>query len=318
MSSRTINRFAAAALAVALPGLAAAQAPADSTLTLQGDREGTVFRSLTVEGENRIQIEFDRPELTVDLDPASAPGLAWGGSRDILDRTVPDLVNPFLVTSAHAPSPYSPRPWLAAYADGPVATFTTDLTGVQDWKLLVVDSRGTEVVDFSGKGSPPRQIPWNGRDRQGKLAAPGLTYSFVLESWDKAGNKRRFTGDGFALPAYRTEGGGGPCFLASGQQWQESAREAGGRPGASLAGADLPGALALEAASRINLHCGAATPVEIRATGRTFAAAENLGNGVADALAPLLPGGRTRIVVTTAVEEGAPPTGTLMVSTRGK
>lgn len=307
MSIRMISRFAAAALAAALPGLAAAQAPADSTLTLEGGREGTVFRSLTVEGENRIRIEFERPELAVDLDPATAPGLSWGSSRDILDRTVPDLVGPFLAASADLPSPYTPRPWLAAYADGPVATFTTDLKGVESWKLLVVDSRGAEVVDFAGKGAPPRRIPWDGRDRAGQPAAPGLTYSFVLESWDKAGNKRRFTGDGFALPAYRTVDPAGPCFLASGGQWRQAAREAGGRPSA----------LALEAASRINLHGGAAAAVEIRATGRTFAAAEALGNDVAAVLGPLLPGGATRLVVTTAVQDGSPPEGTVLVRLRG-
>jgi hypothetical protein len=305
------SRFAAAVLAAALPGLAAAQAsaqaPADSTLTLAGGRDGTVFRSLTVEGENRIRIEFARPELAVDLDPASAPGLSWGSSRDVLDRTVPDLVGPFLAASADVPSPYTPRPWLAAYAAGPVAVFATDVKGVASWQLLVVDSRGAEVVEFAGEGAPPRLILWDGLDREGHPAAPGLTYSFVLESWDKAGNKRRFTGDGFALPAYRTEGPSGPLFLVSGSQWRQAAREAGGRPSV----------LALEAASRLNLHTGAAAVVEIRATGRSFAAAEALGDEVAAVLGPLLPGGATRLVVTTAVEDGSPPEGSVLVRLRG-
>lgn len=307
MSTRMISRLATAALAAVLPGLAAAQAPADSTLTLEGGRDGTVFRSLTVEGENRIRIEFARPELAVDLDPATAPGLSWGSFRDVLDRTVPDLVGPFLAASADVPSPYTPRPWLAVFAEGPVATFFTDLKGVENWKLLVVDSRGAEVVDFAGKGAPPRRIPWDGLDREGHPAAPGLTYSFVLESWDEAGNKRRFTGDGFALPAYRTAGSSGPRFLVSGDQWRQAARDAGGRPSA----------LALEAASRLNLHAGAAAAVEIRATGRSFAVAEALGRDVAAVLGLLLPGGAARLAVTTAVEDGSPPGGSVLVRLRG-
>jgi hypothetical protein len=302
-----ISRFVAAALAAALPGPAAAQAPADSTLTLEGGRDGTVFRSLTVEGENRIRIEFARPELAVELDPASAPGLSWGSSRDVLDRTVPDLVGPFLAASADVPSPYTPRPWLAAFAEGPVATFYTDLKGVENWKLLVVDSRGAEVVEFAGKGAPPRRIPWDGLDREGHPAAPGLTYSFVLESWDEAGNKRRFTGDGFTLPAYRTAGSSGPRFLFSGDQWRQAAGDAGGRPSG----------LALEAASRLNLHAGAAVAVEIRATGRSFPAAKALGNEVAAVRGPQLPGGAARQAVTTPAEDGSPPDGSVLVRQRG-
>ena len=100
MSNREFTRIAAAALAAAVlafagPAIAAAdEAAADSTMVLEGEQEGTVFRSLTIEGENRIRIDFERPELLVELDPASAPGLSWGSSRDVLDRTVPDLVTP--------------------------------------------------------------------------------------------------------------------------------------------------------------------------------------------------------------------------------
>mgnify|MGYP001815664815 CR=1 FL=1 len=312
MSNREFTRIAAAALAAAVlafagPAFAAAdEAAADSTMVLEGEQEGTVFRSLTIEGENRIRIDFERPELLVELDPASAPGLTWGSSRDVLDRTVPDLVTPYLASSAAIPSPYTPRPWLTVYASGPVANFATDLQGVETWTLQVVDSRGAEVVQFAGKGNPPREIPWNGLDADGEPVAPGLTYSFIFESYDKAGNKRRFTGDGFELPAYRLDAETGPCFMVSGQQWRESALESKSRPSALL----------LEAASRFNLACGAETALEFRATGRSFAAAEALGNGVADALAPHLPGGRTRLVVTTVVEEGAPPAGTLVLKPR--
>ena len=293
--------LAAALLAAAAAG--AADAPADTSLTLRGEEQGTVLRSLTVEGENRLRIEFARPELVVDLDPASAPGLSWGSPRDVLDRTVPDLVGPYLASSAQVRSPYAPRPWLAAFAHGPVATFAADVEGVERWTLLVVDSRGAEVIQFAGEGKPPRRLPWDGLDAAGEPAAPGLTYSFVFESWDEAGNKRRFTGDGFGLPAYRLEGEEGPCFLLAGETWHEAVRAAGVRPPA----------LALEAASRLNLACGADAPLEVRAAARTPGAAEELGRAVAANLAPLVPGGHTRLVVRAVAEEGAPPAGWLAI-----
>ncbi len=45
---------------------------AAADLTLKGGQDGTVFRSLTVEGENRVQIRFERPELELDIDPNQA------------------------------------------------------------------------------------------------------------------------------------------------------------------------------------------------------------------------------------------------------
>src|SRR4029453_7070180 len=47
-------------------------ASGDSTYTLKSGQEGTVFKSLTVEGEDRIRLDFERPELKLDLDPAKA------------------------------------------------------------------------------------------------------------------------------------------------------------------------------------------------------------------------------------------------------
>ena len=45
------------------------EAPADSSMALSGGEDGTVFKSLTIEGENRVQITLERPELVIDLDP---------------------------------------------------------------------------------------------------------------------------------------------------------------------------------------------------------------------------------------------------------
>src|SRR5262249_26877882 len=56
----------------------------DSAYTLKGGSEGTVFKSLTVEGEDRIRFDIERPELQIDLDPSKAPGLDWGSARDVL------------------------------------------------------------------------------------------------------------------------------------------------------------------------------------------------------------------------------------------
>src|SRR6516165_4960738 len=80
-------------------------------LVLKGGDEGTVFRTLTVEGEDRIHIEVERPTLRLDMDPGKAPGLDRGTVADVLDRTTPDLEAPLLASSARAPSPWVAHAW---------------------------------------------------------------------------------------------------------------------------------------------------------------------------------------------------------------
>jgi hypothetical protein len=282
---------------------ATSKADADTSMALSGDQEGTVFKSLTIEGENKVQITFDRPELAIDLDPSLAPGLTWGSSMDVLNRTIPDLNSPLLKTSGSFRSPYVIQPYVTAFETGPVATFHSDLESVHRWTLLVVDSRGREVVQFEGKKNPPKRLEWDGRKQDGTLALPGLTYSYVLEAYDKAGNKRRFVGDGFQLEAYRREEEDAPEFLISGNQWTDAARKA--QPG--------PSAYLLETASWLNMKTDAGSPVIITATAGSYAEAKALGDQVADELRPLLPGDGTRVAVSAVAEPGSPPGGILHI-----
>jgi hypothetical protein len=293
-------------LVCALPGLASEPAgdAADSTMTLKGKSDGTVFRSLTIQGENRVQISFERPELAIDLDPSTAPGLTWGSPMDVLNRTVPDLTGPLLATSTNLRAPYGVSPWMAAYRTGPVAQFHFDMKDVHRWNLQVVDSRGTEVARFEGKKNPPRTLDWDGRQLDGSSALPGLTYSYVLEAFDKAGNRRRFVGEGFGIEAYRMDGEKGPQFLVSGRQWQEAARHS--QPVGST--------FLIETASRINLRNSASDPVVITATAGTYAEAKALGDQVAAELRPHLPGDDVRVAVAAVAQPGSPVGGILHIA----
>src|SRR6185295_19031092 len=103
---------------------------------------------------------------------------------------------------------------------------------------------------------PPREIEWDGRIQGGGGAVPGLTYSHVLEAFDRAGNKRNFVGEGFEIPAYRLETPAGPVLAFTGQLLAQS-NVRGARPGGE------PPALLLEAASWINQDEAVTKPVRV-------------------------------------------------------
>jgi len=281
----------------------------DSTMTMHGGQEGTVFKSLVVEGEDRIRLEFDRPDLKVELDPSKAPGLDWGSARDVLDRTVPDLAQPLVMQSAHEPSPYVAHPWLSHFASGAVARFRPDLKGVSSWKLAIVNARGETVATYSGQGEPPREIAWDGRSQGGAPVVPGLTYSYVLEAKDRAGNKRNFVGQGFKVSAYRLDSADGPIMLLSARELPAMT------PGRTLVvtPATTPPIL-IEAASWLNQRDKPNLPVRVTATAKSYEVAQVLADFVTRAMTPHLIGDPARMQVVAEVQADAPEGGTIKIA----
>jgi hypothetical protein len=287
---------------------ASASASPDSAYTLKGGAEGTVFKSLTVEGEDRIRFDIERPALRVDLDPWKAPGLDWGSASDVLDRTMPDFGAPLTAMSAREPSPWVAHPWLSSFASGAVARFRPDVKGVVRWKLVIVNARGEAVATYQGRGEPPREIAWDGRSQAGAPVVPGLTYSYVLEAHDKAGNKRNFVGQGFTVHAYRLDTPSGPMLTFSG-------RDLPTRDPRRAAGADRAAVpLLIEAATWLNQSPGATRPIRVTASARTYDEAQALAGTVAERMTPHLIGDPARVQVTAEVRPDAPEGGTVVIA----
>jgi len=309
------KRFVMICAVASCPAATAAAAPkagntappatgkAPSTMTLQGGQDGTAFQSLTVQGEDRVHIEIERPKLDLALDPATAPGLDWGSAADVLDRTVPDGVAPFLAGSTSALSPYLARPWLRQFACGDVARFHPQVDQVERWKLTVVDAHARPVRSFQGDGAPPREIAWDGRSDTGQPAQPGLMYSYLFEARDRAGNKRNFVGEGFKVAAYAVQTPQGPVLAFT-------------NPGpAPAAGSGVRGTapIVLEAASWIN-QSAATPPLRVTATARSYEVANALATGIARALAPLVIGNPARIQTQVQVQPDAFEAGTVQIA----
>ena len=299
------------AIALAAPMTAYGQAePAsepDSSMALKGGEEGTVLRSLTVEGEDRVRIEFERPPLQLDLDPSQAPGLDWDSTWEILGRTDIDFLAPLIAESAYMPSPYITRPRPDGLQVGDVVRFRPALEGVECWRLEIVNSRSETVAFFEGKGDPPDEIGWDGRTPEGKPVPPGLTYSYVLEAYDRAGNKRNFVGKGFELPPYRLESKEGIVLVCSGNDIASPANN-------RYAKRSAPTVMLLEAASRINQVRRRDHIIRVEATARTYDEAARLADSVAEHLTPLLVGDPGQIQKITAVVADAPVQGSITIA----
>jgi hypothetical protein len=292
-----------------------APAPAaseDSSMTIRAGESGKEFRSMTVEGEDRVHVDFGRPELNLDLDPEDVPGLSRGTALDVLDRTVPDLSTPLIALSGQERSPYLARPWLRQFATGSVARFRPAVKGAVRWKLLVADARGETVASFEGTGEPPREIAWDGRTKSGALVTPGLTYSYVLEAHDRAGNKRNFVGQGFTVSAYRVDSPSGPVLVMSGHDLAALDSDGFGfGPGAAVHASASP--IFLEVASWLNQSSTAREPVRVAVVARSMDQANALANRATTALAGRVIGDPARVQTVTQVAADAPEDGVLRI-----
>jgi hypothetical protein len=302
---------AASAKATEAPGSTTGAAKQTDAMTIPSGQEGAVFKSLTVEGEDRVHFEFERPALSLDLDPSKAPGLDWGSARDVLNRTVPDLGAPMLQSSSQVPSPYLAHPWLEGFQTGAVARFRPEVKGVERWKLTVVDSKGQSVATYEGKGEPPHEIAWDGRTTGGGLVTPGLTYSYVLEARDKAGNKRNFVGQGFKVSAYRLNSIESPVMVFTGRELPSPDPT---RPASSPGEREATAPILMEAAGWLNQSPKAVQAVKVTATARTMEQAQSLCALITRQMAPYLLGDPARIQAVTDVQPDAPEGGAVRIT----
>jgi hypothetical protein len=279
------------------------EAASDSAMVLEGGETGTAFKSLRVEGEDQIRIAFVRPSLNLAVDPLSAPGLEWESINDVLAHGGIDLVRPFVRHSALDRPAYFARPWLDEFSSNGVARFRPAMEGVETWRLVIANSAGGTVATFNGTGKQLAEITWDGRSTDGQPVPPGLTYSYVFEAVDRAGNKRNIVGDGFELPAYRLATTDGMVLLFAGD---ELSRPAG------RAGSTSP--ILLEAASWLNQFGPGKGTIRIEAIGRSFQDSKELADTVVKTLTPLIVTDPARLQTVTTVEPNAPAGGSVVIA----
>ncbi len=289
----------------------------DSSMTLRGGQDRTDFKTMTIEGEDRVHVDVERPELSLELDATKVRGLESGTAADVLNRVSPDLTTKYLALSATQPTPYLARPWLRQFATGPIARFQPNVKDVERWKLVVADSKGETVRTYGGKGDAPKEITWDGRTQSGALVTPGLTYSYYFEAYDKAGNKRNFVGEGFKVSAYRVDSPTGPILVFSGQSLlasQKSSRAFG--MGAGTGSRAVPPVI-LETVSWLNQSARVQQPVTVAVTARSYEQANLIAKQVGMTMTELALGDPSRIKAVAEVAPDAADGGVVRVSLAG-
>ncbi|WP_304222681.1 FlgD immunoglobulin-like domain containing protein [Gracilinema caldarium] len=98
-----------------------------------------------------------------------------------LDRSAPQ------VSITLEPQPFSPDD------DGvndilSIAITAVDASGINGWKLSIVDPAGNIFTSFSGKTLPPEPIRWDGYNLDNELIEAAQEYSYIVQVRDTLGN----------------------------------------------------------------------------------------------------------------------------------
>jgi hypothetical protein len=158
---------------------------------------------VVVRGKDALKIEREKQPLDLNLDYMKILLPTLQTSRSFLDKLSDSMtvLKPVYQPALESEGPVAP--WFSSIVKGSVASFQLERgkTPWKKWEFIITDTRGNPCRSFSGSGSLPENLVWDGRDANGKFLEAGNTYSYVLVVTDKAGNRRTTIGKSFVVAA---------------------------------------------------------------------------------------------------------------------
>jgi outer membrane protein OmpA-like peptidoglycan-associated protein len=126
--------------------------------------EGKYYYVFTAEGDGRKRARSDTGEIIADLTP---PAASLQASNDTLSPGDPLSRGTTFYVSV------------------------SDLNGVDQWQLSVLNGRGRTAKVFKSTASTPVEIQWDGKDDYYGAYVPDGEYDARLTAWDNAGNRSK-------------------------------------------------------------------------------------------------------------------------------
>jgi outer membrane protein OmpA-like peptidoglycan-associated protein len=86
------------------------------------------------------------------------------------------------------------KPQIADYQRGTLSQATFNLktqarTDIRNWTVDITDPKGNVIRSYSGKGLPPRQLAWDGKDSNGNVVNGGIYANYNFRTVDTRGQQ---------------------------------------------------------------------------------------------------------------------------------
>ena len=172
---------------------------------------GEDISNMIIEGENRLQVHGQIPELSWNVDAYRDVPEALRDYVLLGELKSPSINQPPLTLPSKSTLQKTATPWLHDIYEAPILTlnFKSETQVLKPkWVFVVKDSHGKPFYEINKASKLPEQIVWDGVGSNGKPLHVGFDYSYLMTIIDEAGNPKRFAGKPFRLNSFRFEKGG--------------------------------------------------------------------------------------------------------------
>ncbi len=191
------------AVSPAVPALG--QSPADEgEQWTQAGESGAALPEMVVEATNEVRQKIEKGTFDFEVDAAAIDSFYTAMDEVALGVSPVSGLQPHLNNLEVLVSDQPPHFWLPEMARTPVARFfPTDPEGhkIKRWTLAVTDYRGSPFKTYTGKGTPPDALVWDGLGDNEHMLQVGYPYSYVFSLTDKGTNTYNHAGVSFRIPA---------------------------------------------------------------------------------------------------------------------
>jgi hypothetical protein len=149
-------------------------------------------KEVVIRGVQRLKVKVDKPEpdLKFDVDEIAVPYVKTEDS--VLDISPTSMVYPAVSVPAALNTQQAAAPYIQLFRQPPILTLNPRYkgkVGIAKWRLRITDGFGNVFKDYSGKGSLPPKLVWDGRGKEDKgMLDVGTSYSYIFSIIDVASN----------------------------------------------------------------------------------------------------------------------------------
>ncbi len=169
------------------------------------------MEEMEVTGQAEYTIDDAKKPITdVTLKPFEPIDSLISDREHALEKRLPSSVEKDLVNVIKLHNPFLRQP---VYPVEVVNEVTLDVRKprkkVDMWKIEIYNSGGKLVRTYEGKGNPPKQITWDGKNDNGKpVLTPGELYHYRITLARKSGAERKNLSEPFEVNGYWYEDNG--------------------------------------------------------------------------------------------------------------
>lgn len=148
-------------------------------------------QEVVIKGVQRLKVKAVKPEpdLSFDVDEIAVPYVVTEDS--VLDVSPTSMTDPQISVPSTLNSTQAASPHVQLFKRPPILTLNpryNSQVNISKWSLRITDGFGNVFKNYTGEGSLPKQIVWDGTDKNKQMLEIGTSYSYIFSIVDVASN----------------------------------------------------------------------------------------------------------------------------------